>query len=797
MLPNSVTGRLILIVSLLYGAVAIADSDVPTASGTSISIARVEASDAPQIDGVLREDVWTRATTIDEFSVVNGSVENMGPASLKSVLRILYTPRGLYVGGEFDQDPTTYVQELSGLDSGGLFRDFATLILDTSGQGQYGFFFTMFLGGSRSDGNLIPERQFQDDWDGVWFGETARTDSGWSVEFLIPWSTLTMPRTDGDRTIGIYFSRHYAHDNERHGWPALHVSHPQFFTRFQPINISDVQPKRQLALFPYAATTVDVTEDVQEERYGADLFWRPSTNFQVTSAVTPDFGTVEADAVVINLTVYEVFFPEKRLFFQEGMEIFQTGGRSSISPLHTRRIGAPPYIPYDRPRDVRWEYSDFRNRPARLDFAAKATGHVGSIRYGVLGATESDSKLYGTRGSERVHLNVSGRDFVVARALYEGTDRGYRSLGFISTGMYHPSGDATSHAIDGSVRNESGRFSLSGQVLSSNVPYGDRGLGGYASIRFDSSSLRSHSVGMSYLDTDLDLGHVGYLFRNDMKGIGYSYQTRNFERKHFRQFGHSASVWSDWNQSGERIGSGVGYGLNMTLRDGRGMWVNANFWPKSLDDRITRGDGSFEVRSRTGASVGVHSDPARLISCNASAGLQNSWVEGYRHTLDAGCNWQPVPRFNGFGFVQKNHVDHWMIYYGNREFSGFENTGYRLSAGFEVFVSAKQYVRFDLSFEAIRGKERKFYELPVDDPKLHPVTDPHPDFSRDWSTALLSMQLRYRWEIAPLSDIYVVYNRRGSLYNELEKGFAEVFADTFGEIYAEALAVKFRYRFGI
>ena len=84
-------------------------------------------------------------------------------------------------------------------------------------------------------------------------------------------------------------------------------------------------------------------EGDNSQKIGADLFWRPSTNFQATAALKPDFGSVESDDVVVNLGAFETFFPEKRLFFQEGIEVFtatpRAEGGNPTTLLNTRRIG--------------------------------------------------------------------------------------------------------------------------------------------------------------------------------------------------------------------------------------------------------------------------------------------------------------------------------------------------------------------------------------------------------------------------------------------------------------------------
>ena len=168
---------------------------------------------------------------------------------------------------------------------------------------------------------------------------------------------------------------------------------------------------------------------------GVDLFWRPSTNAQITATLNPDFGAVEADNVVVNLSANETFFPEKRLFFQEGNEVFVAtprasdyvwGGRSKVTVLNTRRIGSRPILP-DTPDGVSFSKRTQKTTKADLNGAIKSTGQIDKFRYGVLLASEDDTDLI---ADDNKTYNQVGRDFGVFRLLYENTDNGdTRGLG--------------------------------------------------------------------------------------------------------------------------------------------------------------------------------------------------------------------------------------------------------------------------------------------------------------------------------------------------------------------------------
>ena len=153
--------------------------------------------------------------------------------------------------------------------------------------------------------------------------------------------------------------------------------------------LKDIEPRRQLTLYPFVSSVFDGIRHDANSRVGADIYWRPTTNTLLSGTLNPDFGTVESDDVVVNLTAFEVFFPERRVFFQEGQDIFNTspraiGGRGQrfvgpgapISILNTRRIGGASN--YKVPNGVNVRPTDL-SQPTDLLGAAKFTGQNGNF----------------------------------------------------------------------------------------------------------------------------------------------------------------------------------------------------------------------------------------------------------------------------------------------------------------------------------------------------------------------------------------------------------------------------------
>ena len=173
-------------------------------------IARVEDANI-KIDGRVDEPIWSEIPAFDRMTVTDP--DTLEKPTHKTRTRILYTDKGLYVAGEMEQPLDTLVERLSSRDEF-VNRDDFGISIDSSGEGLYGNFFNIGLGGSKQDGKIAPERNITTQWDGPWVGETAVTDDGWSAEMFIPWSALSMPDGGVKREISISVLRKVAYMDE-------------------------------------------------------------------------------------------------------------------------------------------------------------------------------------------------------------------------------------------------------------------------------------------------------------------------------------------------------------------------------------------------------------------------------------------------------------------------------------------------------------------------------------------------------------------------------------------------------
>ena len=768
------------------------------------------------IDGHVDEAAWQAVDAYDNMRVMEP--ETLAEPTYATASRFIYTDEGLYVSAVMEQPPETLVARLSSRDQY-INRDGFGITLDTSGKGLYGYWFSVSLGGSVADGKVAPERNFTNQWDGPWRGASATSESGWSVEMFLPWSMMSMPQSGPERTLGFWVNRKVAHVDERYSWPVLPFTSARFMSALQPMALADVSPAKQWAVFPYTSATMDAIYDENEANAGVDVVWRPSTNMQLTAAVNPDFGAVESDDVVVNLTAFETFFPEKRLFFLEGSEVFETSPRanpqsSSSGPegqgarrspqtffrepttlLNTRRIGGKARH-VEVPDEIDVPGAE-RSKPTDLLGAAKVVGQSGGMRYGVLGAFEDDVRLRGTRGGEDVVFHADGRNFGAVRVLYEkSTGGGRRGIGYMGTLVDKSIDTAVVHGIDTHWLGGDGKVEWDTQLIASEVD-DIRGYGVYTDIGYRPRMGTFGRCSFDYLDENLNVGDLGFVRRTDsINAVCGIFQVIVGDRLPSGLRNIRTSFFASYEQNTDGLATRVGVfgGTGFTFQNNSQLRLMVNYFPKRWDDLNSRGNGAFRVTDRLFAQVQFGTDSSKPLSLSVALGVDGEEQGGSALLFDTGFTYTPFHRFSVDFDLRYKDRDGWLVHRGDREFTTYRAFDLQPRIGIDLFLTAHQQLRLTTQWAGIKADQRTFLEVPEGGGKL--VPRPVPLENEDFAISRLVAQLRYRWEIGPLSDLFVVYTRGGNLPDRVDDSFSDLFVDAIDEPIVDVFVVKLRYRFG-
>lgn len=396
--------------------------------------------ETPVIDGVLDDAMWRSATVISDLHQFQ-PVDHGEPTET-SIFYIAYNERFFYIGARlYDSDADRIIARQL-VQGGGLGTDDAfEFILDTFNNGRTGYHFQVNPNGIRREGVYENPNDLNRDWTGIWQVESRIDEDGWTAEVAIPFNTLNFdPETD---EWGFTVARTVARKNEEMAWSS-------FNRRINPTTtgliygIRDIRQGKGLDIIP--SVTMATTENynaggISDRRFDPSLnvFYKITPN--LTGAVTfnTDFSATEVDNRQVNLSRFSLFFPEKRDFFLQDLDIFSFGGLNQNGiPFYSRRIGLSRF-----------------GTPVDIDAGVKLTGRVGPWNVGGLAVKQGE---YDGLDSQNVFV---GR--IAANVLSES------SVGAILT-HGNPTSDQSNTVAGVDFRYQNTRFSDS-HSLRSNTWY--------------------------------------------------------------------------------------------------------------------------------------------------------------------------------------------------------------------------------------------------------------------------------------------------------------------------------------
>ena len=307
----------------------------------------VRASTPPVIDGRDDDAVWKLAPPMTEFRQFDPG-DDLDPA-FRTEVRAAYDDRFLYVlVRAFDPHPDSIISLLSRRDVK-TPSDQLKIIIDAFHDGRTGVEMAVNPAGVKRDFSIYSDAIEDPTWDAVWDVKTQVDSAGWVAEFRVPFSQLRFSRKDVHE-FGFGVWRDIARLNERDAWPAYHLSTQTLISQLGTLEgIRGIAPARRLELLPYsvAKSVPDNLTPNGTNRTaftgGLDVKAGLTPNVTVDATVNPDFGQVEADPAVLNLSAFEIQFAEQRPFFQEGIGLYKCGGPCE-GPFYTRRIGRMPQL---------------------------------------------------------------------------------------------------------------------------------------------------------------------------------------------------------------------------------------------------------------------------------------------------------------------------------------------------------------------------------------------------------------------------------------------------------------------
>ncbi len=350
----------------------------------------------PKIDGVIDETPWQQAAVVTEF--VQREPNTGEPVSEKTVAHICYDKDYLYVGFICYDDPTKITAKEIGRDAPLPNEDKVVIILDTFLDRRNSYWFEINARGSKGDALFSQNgATMNKDWDGIWLGRSSINEFGWETEVAIPFKSLNFHPTQ--TTWGIKFSRDIQRKSEKAYWPVanLNAHEYQVSDAAEIVGQTGISQCIGLDIRPYALGGFNQKRDEKtrwKEDVGLDVFYQLTPGLKSVLTFNTDFAQTEVDARQVNLTRFQLYFPEKRDFFLDGYNYFQFANEGEqyhpkLITFWSRRIGL-----------------DVDGTPIPILAGGKVTGQVGPWNIGVLDVADDPQAGVQNFAVARVSRNI-------------------------------------------------------------------------------------------------------------------------------------------------------------------------------------------------------------------------------------------------------------------------------------------------------------------------------------------------------------------------------------------------------
>lgn len=826
-----------------------AGADDPPGAPPSVVATMVPAGAlAMQIDGVPTEAAWSQAPVISDF-VQRRPVE-AGAPTYRTEARVLFDAANLYVSVKaFDPEPDKVVGLLTRRDELGS-SDWLSVYFDSYHDKRTAYEFGVNPAGVKYDRYWFNDNSSDLSWDAVWDVAVSRTRDGWQAEYRIPFSQLRFnPATT--TTFGFAVSRILQRQDEASTWPLLKRSASGFVSQFGELTgLSFARPLKKLEITPYAVaqmTTRSVAAGNPLEQspdpsgsVGLDVKYAVAPGLTLTASANPDFGQVEADPAVVNLSGFETFFPEKRPFFVEGSGNFSfdidCNDGQCTGLFYSRRVGRAPH------RSVPTSDGSYATAPTNTTIlgAAKLTGRIGNFSVGALNAvTSAEHATVSANGARTTTPVEPATSYSVARAVREFSDRSH--VGFMATSTNRRLPDALTflpaNAFTGGTDFDwrlGGRYSLSGYLAASRV---DGSADAIASIQrstvhsyqrpdatsfaFDptresltgtAGSISISKIAGKYTQFNSNIGFkspgfeindLGYQQRADEISQSNWFQIRSDTPNRWRRsININFNQWSGYNMDGDRRFSGGNINAHTTLTSNWSLGVGVNVNGRGFADRLTRGGPGGYTNSNQSVWGYINSDSRKPLTFAININAFTDHKKSSNAGISPNITWRPraglaisaalnLSRGQTDSQWVTNLIDHGTPHYvfahlAQKTVGITARINYTIRPTLTLQIYAQPFVAAGdySSFKELTHGRAATYE----DRYAPFAYTANPDFNvRAFRTTNV-----LRWEYRPGSAIFVVWQQgREDVANDGALRYGSSLSDLFGAPSTNVFLVKF------
>lgn len=777
-------------------------------------IRAVRVSQPPRLDGFLNDDVWKLAEPAADF--IQRDPDEGKPASEPTEVRVLYDDDALYIGAMmYDAHPELIVARLTRRDNI-VESDRFAVFLDSFHDHQTCYRFGINAAGVKVDVLHYDDGNREDQsWDAVWEVETQILPNGWSVEMRLPLRIFRYRSDAAEQTWGINFLRLITRRGERADWVYIPKRESGFVSRFgHLVGLKDLPSPRRLELLPFVVSKQDWQPERPSQRSvrtlsgdaGVDVKYSLSNNFLLDATINPDFGQVEADPSVLNLTTFETFYPEKRPFFIEGTQIirFTTFG-DDFGPgmFYSRRIGrALSASEVNVPPG-----GTILSLPQATTIlgAAKLTGKTNSgLSVGVLQAftAEMRARVADSTGATSEQVVEPFAHYNVVRLRQDVHENSVIGMIVTSTAKQHRLPGLTG-GVDWNLKFDGNTYQFDGFLAASYTKNFStaRGLGSAGKAAFSRIAAEHWlwTVSVDFTSKEYNINDVGFFRRpNDYGVVGWITYKEDRPAEVVRNyrvslFGHERRNFDEANLIRE-----VNVSSTILFMNYWELEANAGINVGKYDDRETRGNGLYARPASYEVNIGAETDERR--DAVVSLSWHTAWDARGRREWGpiASCSFRPVSWMEHTLSAGYNRVRNQEAWVENVDLPSGRSSIFADRSTDEVNITLRSTVTFTrdltLQFYGQMFLAKGHFENPrrlIGTSAFEPYpSGPLPDFNAQ----ALNTNLVLRWEYVPGSTLFLVWSHaRHGGSNDYFRSFSENLRDMFRWPPANVLLLKVSY----
>ncbi len=740
---------------------------------------------APTIDGNLDDAIWksSKIEIVHEFTQHDPN-EGEPPTELTKVA-VAYDDAALYVAFWcYDDEPDEIQKQLVRRDRYSE-ADKVTLRLDPFHDHQTGVAFEVNAAGVQRDCRYFNENNSDMSWDAVWESEARIHPWGWAVEMRIPYHCLRFSEKD-EHTWGVDFQRIVNRRAETDRWACVPQSEGGFVSNFGHLTgLTGIVPAGHTELLPYAVSRAETEPKTLGNpdgkdfvgNAGFDLKYALSSDLVLDATINPDFGQVELDQPVLNLSTYETQFEERRPFFLEGNDLFST----NFQLFYSRRVGRSPSFGISDPEAL--YYTDRPDATTILG-AGKLTGKLSSSTHIALlsavtqkekaeYAAETNAVMDSLWDGESWATTITSADTISREGVVEPTAN-YTVLrlkqdvlhnssigGILTVASQETVHPAVTGGVDWRLSTNDNGWRTDGQVVFSRIDPDHTGYG--VDLTFEKSNgehIRG-AVGGTIKDPYLDINRLGYTSRVDSRSTWAWLQYRTSDdwwiiRNSWNNFNFN----SNWNFDGVNYSLGGNFNTQIEFTNNWSLGGGVTMQAEKYSDRETRGNGLWEwpVHPTFSWWFSLNTDNRKKVSfCwNPGAGSDRggSWWANY-----LGADFRPRSNMEfslGVNYSSYSNATRWVNNVADSSvfadldrdaISLFASAGIVLNRNLSVQLSAQGLIT-GLDYEDYR-----YYQGGLN------YSDPMDGYNYDYNYSAINSTLLIRWEYTAGSTLYLVWTR--------------------------------------